>query len=151
MKTYVVIEHFHQEEQGRYVLIFAEAITQPVRVPNPEFDPVLASQPELVPNPSYDPKAAATTEGYDIEPVVPNPLYDPEAVSVAETIDDSQTIYIDHTDVVFADSDPQWEGLSKDDIAAEQRRQVLEALKQRDDAVEKAPKVKSMPGVGDPL
>jgi|SRR5215469_2303407 len=122
MAKRVVTHHAHHPGEGVYRLIHAqtEEVVQHVEVENPNYDPVMAALeiPE-----GYDP-VAHTSNGngrvnaFNAEP--PTLLQERKV-----------TIYSDHQDIIWADDDEQWQGLSDDEIAAKQRQQVKEAFDAR--------------------
>jgi hypothetical protein len=66
----------------------------------------------------------------------------------------TETKVIGHDDVrdfVFADTDERWQGRSDEDIAADQRALVLEAVTSPVDEVIADAAVTGMPGVGEAL
>lgn len=137
MSDLVVVSHEHDAPQGVYRVIVGERVTDVQPVTDDAGMVIMEREPLL------------TDAG--------EPLLDENEEPVVTLVPRMEPVsnIIGTEDFVFADDDERWEGLSAEDIAAEQRRLVSEALAARRAELEeqerRAAAVKQMPGVGELL
>ena len=140
MSRLVVVHHAHHADEGIYRIIVAEAteVTKQVAVPNPNYD---SSAVLLAPG---DPNYAAPViledhrvngshqvNGSSPEPEALVPIADPSVLEPTIMVDQTETVYENHMEVVWHAEDPKWAGRSLEDIATEQRQILKDHLAER--------------------
>lgn len=158
MAKRVVVHHAHHADEKVYRLIHAQRdeVTQYVEVENPNYDPDAAVRLRLgigqyeKPNRNGGRPVIYIDHGEDEEgnalggeyvngdgvPVLgaydTPPDFDPEIHSPTKMEERIIPVYSDHQDIVWADWDDTWKGLSDDEIAAKQRQIVRDVIDARE-------------------
>jgi len=119
MAKRVVVHHAHHPSEKLYKLVHAQAdeVTKYVHVENPKYDP------EKLKLAQYHIRGVARGNGNR-----PMNDFDPEIAEPTKIEEQTETVYSDHQEIVWADWDEQWEGLSDDEIAAKQRQIVKDVF-----------------------
>jgi hypothetical protein len=124
MTRHVVVHHAHHPDEKVYRLIHARVddVPQRVEVENPNYDPEAVAKLELA---QYQTLEVAEGNGNRPAEAI---QFDPEIHSPTKIEEQMVPVYSNYQDVVWADWDEQWEGLSDDEIAAKQRQIVKDAI-----------------------
>lgn len=160
MAKRVIIHHAHHPDEKVYRLTHAQRdeATQYVEVENPNYDPSEAARLQLTsqrppgnpPTTYISPPRNGSSNGngsrtsdteiseghYTVPPPkrfnFQIPDFNPEIHSPTKTEERKVPVYSDHQDVVWADWDDQWKGLSDQEIAAKQRQIVKDVFAARE-------------------